>query len=185
MKRFIIISCAPLLFFLFSYSHERSAVQQREDLTAPTEKVVYPEVVKVHPPVVHFAIALPIFALLLEGFYHLKRRRADEIEFLTLILSSGAVIGASVTGYIAHESMENLPITEQALEILHTHETLGIILAGIFAGVVLLRFLYAIKPVPAVHHLYILLLLIGVVGLLYQGNLGGMLVYDFGLGVSG
>ncbi len=179
MKRFIIISCAPLLFFLFSFSHERGVVKE-----APPERVVYPEVVKLHPPAVHFAIALPLFALLLEGLYHLRGRKPDEVEFLTLLLSSGAVVGAAVTGYIAHESMENLPIAEQALELLHTHETLGIALALLFSGILILRLLYAFKPLPMLHHLYVLLLLVGVGAILFQGNLGGKLVYDFGLGVS-
>lgn len=185
MRGFIIISCAPLLFFLFSFSHEREAVREAPEPSAVQEKVVYPEVVKLHPPVVHFAIALPLFALLLEGFYHLRGRKPDDIEFLTLLLASGAVVGAAVTGYVAHESMENLPISPQALELLHTHETLGIALAGLFSLILLLRLVYAFKPVPVIHHIYVLLLLTGVAGLLYQGNLGGKLVYDFGLGVSG
>ena len=146
--------------------------------------MVYPQVVKLHPPAVHFAVALPFFALLLEGLYHIKRRKPDEVEFLGLLLSSGAVMAAAVTGYVAHESMEDLPITPQALDLLHTHETLGIILALLFSGVLLLRLIYAIKPAPLLHHFYVLLLLLGVVALIYQGNLGGKLVYDFGVGVS-
>ena len=184
MKRFIIISCAPLLFFLFSHAHKEHAVQEEVNLPSAQTKVDYPEIVKLHPPAVHFAIALPLFALLLEGLYHIKGRKPDEVEFFTLLLASGAVITASTTGYIAHESMEDLPISQQALELLHTHETIGLILAGVFALMFLLRFIYAFKPVPMIHHLYVLLLLTGVAGLLYQGNLGGKLVYDFGLGVS-
>ncbi len=180
MRMLIIISCAPLLFFLFSFSHEREAVKE----VPPAERVVYPRVVKLHPPAVHFAIALPLFALLLEGLYHIQRRRPDEVEFFTLLLSAGAVVGAAITGYVAHESMENLPISQQALEVLHTHETLGIVLALLFTGILFLRLMYAFKPVQVVHHLYLLLLLVGVAGLLYQGSLGGKLVYDFGLGVS-
>ncbi len=182
MRRFIIISCAPLLFSLFSFSHERSAVVE-EDKT-PQKEIVYPSVVKLHPPAVHFAVALPIFALLLGGFYHLKGKEADEVEFLSILLSSGAVIGAAITGYVAHESMEDLPIKAEALELLHTHETLGISLAALFSAILLLRVIYVFKRSPVLHHLYMLLLLVGVAALLYQGNLGGKLVYDFGLGVS-
>jgi len=180
MRRFIIVLCAPLLFFFLSFAHERDAVRQ----DVRTESVVYPEVVKLHPPAVHFAVALPFLALLLEGLYHLKRRRPDEVEFFVLLASSGAVVAAAVTGYVAHESMENLPISQEALEFLHTHETLGLILAGLFLLVLLLRLVYLFKPLPFVHHLYVLLLLVGVLGLFYQGSLGGKLVYDFGLGVS-
>jgi hypothetical protein len=109
MRRFIIISCAPLLFFLFSTAHEKSAVVE-PDARSEEREVVYPDVVKLHPPTVHFAIALPLFTLLLEGLYHLRKRKPDEVEFFAVAVSSGAVVLAAITGYIAHESMENLPI---------------------------------------------------------------------------
>ena len=189
MRRFIILSCAPLLFFLFSnaFAHKDHAVVEdsKEVQSAVSDQpIVYPEVVKLHPPAVHFAIALPLFALLLGGFYSIKRREPDDIEFLAIFLSSTAVIGASITGYIAHESMENLPITKSALDLLHTHENLGIALASLFALILLLRFIYMFKRLYIIHHLYMLLLLGGVIAVFIQGNLGGKLVYDFGLGVS-
>ncbi|MDQ7081960.1 MAG: hypothetical protein Q9N34_02420 [Aquificota bacterium] len=53
-----------------------------------------------------------------------------------------------------------------------------------FSLLILLRALYSLKGSNVLHHLYMLLLFIGVLLLLYQGNLGGKLVYDFGLGVS-
>ncbi len=184
MMRYIIILCAPLLFSLFSFSHERKAVIE-EGTSYEIEKVIYPEIVKLHPPAVHFAIALPLFALLSEGFYTLKRKSPDDLEFFTLLVASGAVITTSVTGYIAHKSMESLPIKKEALEALHIHETIGLTLAGLFAFMFLIRAVYVIKSVKLLRLLYLLLLIAGVVGLFIQGNLGGKLVYDFGLGVSG
>ncbi len=180
MMRFIIIFCAPLLFFLFSHAHqEQVAVPETSK-----EGITYPSVVKLHPPAVHFAVALPLFTLILIGLYHLKGRKPDEVEFLSIILSSGGVIASAITGYVAHESMENLPIEKEALDLLHTHETLGIALAGLFSLITVLRFTYALRKTSFLHHLYVFLLLVGVALILYQGNLGGKLVYDFGLGVS-
>jgi len=144
MMRYIIILCAPLLFSLFSFSHERKAVIE-EGTSYEIEKVIYPEIVKLHPPAVHFAIALPLFALLSEGFYTLKRKSPDDLEFFTLLVASGAVITTSVTGYIAHKSMESLPIKKEALEALHIHETIGLTLAGLFAFMFLIRAVYVIK----------------------------------------
>ncbi|HIQ31139.1 MAG TPA: DUF2231 domain-containing protein [Aquifex aeolicus] len=183
MKGFIITLCAPLLFslFSFSYAHEREAVQGAPQ---QAERITYPEVVKIHPPAVHFAIALPVFALLVGAMYHLRGREPDEVELMTLLLASGAVVAASITGYVAHESMEHLPITEEALGVLHTHETLGIGIAVLFSIIAVLRIAYMLKASKVIHRLYMLLLLVGVVLLFLQGNHGGRLVYEFGLGVS-
>ncbi len=169
MKRFIIIICAPLLFSLFSFSHER---------------ISYPSVMKIHPPTVHFAIALPLFALLLEGYYLLRRRNPDDIEFFTLFLSTGGVVLASTTGYIAHESVEELLVESEILDLLHTHETIGLSLAVLLSLTFLLRVLYRFRPSKTLRFAYLILLLIGVITILIQGNIGGRLVYDLGLGVS-
>ncbi len=187
MARFIIVLCAPLLFSLFStsFAHKEEAVVEeprQEQVTPP--RITYPPEVKIHPPAVHFGIAFPVFALVLVVFYYLKGRNPDETEFLAILLASGSVLASSVTGYIAHESMEELPISKQALELLHTHETIGIALAVLFLLILLLRVSFFFKPRPFIHHLYALLLLAGVIALFFQGNLGGKLVYDFGLGVS-
>ncbi len=167
-----------LLGITLAFSHEPQAVKES------VEKVTYPEIVKIHPPVVHFAIALPVFTLILELFYILRKKATDGVEFLSILLSSISVISASVTGYIVHESIETLPISSEALEVLHNHETLGIILAIIFAVILLLRILYLITPKGVFRTLYLILLFVGVVLLLLQGNLGGILVYDYGVGVK-
>ncbi len=186
MSRIIIILCAPLLFFLFSvsFAHREEAVVEEQEQTQASQSITYPTVVKFHPPAVHFAIALPFVSLLVGALYSVRGKEPDEVEFLLLLLSSGAVIGASVTGYIAHESMEDLPIGKQALELLHTHETIGISLAFLFSLILGLRLIYAFRRAKVIHHIYMFLLLVGVLVLFFQGSLGGKLVYDFGLGVS-
>ncbi|MDQ7039265.1 MAG: DUF2231 domain-containing protein [Aquificota bacterium] len=186
MKRFIIILCAPLLFSLFSFAHrEEAVIKQTQEQPQKVEKIVYPPVVKYHPPAVHFAVALPAVTLILQAFYILRNRKPDGLEFLFILMTSGAVAGAAVTGYVAHESIEDIPIRSDALNLLHTHETLGIYLALFFGLIFILRLLYWFKPSGTLRFLYVLLLLLGSAVVLFQGNLGGKLVYDFGLGVSG
>ncbi len=186
MKRYIIILCAPLLFSLFSFAHKEEAViKEAQEARQATERIIYPPVVKYHPAAVHFAISLPILTLFLEAFYILRGRRPDSLEFLFVLLTSSAVAGGAVTGYVAHESMEDIPIQAKALELLHTHETLGIYLAVLFGVVLAFRVIYALKPSSLLRIVYLALMLVGAGGILFQGNLGGKLVYDFGLGVSG
>ena len=182
MRGLIIILCAPLLFFLFSNAHQQHAVK-KEDKEIPAN-IVYPEVVKIHPPAIHFGVSLPVIAVLFEAYYLLRRRKPDAGELAIIILASGAVIASAVTGLIAHNSIEDLPIKEKALEILHTHESLGLYLAGLFALIALLRFIYIFKSSGILRALYLLLLVAGTVGILIQGNLGGQLVYDFGIGTN-
>ncbi len=179
--KYIIILCAPLLFSLPSLAHKEEAVVKE----VQREKILYPPEVRYHPPAVHFAVSLPIILLVLEAFYILRGKRPDSLEFLFVFLTSSAVTGGALTGYVAHESMEDIPIQAKALELLHTHETLGIYLAVLFWLVFALRLLYTFKPSLILRLFYLILMLAGAGGVLFQGSLGGKLVYDFGLGVSG
>ncbi len=185
MKRYIIILCAPLLFSLLSFAHKETVIKEPQEPSQRVEKVVYPPVVKYHPAAVHFAMSLPIVVLVLEAFYLLRARKPDGLEFLFVFMGSGAVAVGALTGYVAHESIEEIPISKEALELLHTHETIGIYLAVLFGVILLLRLLYFLKPSGSLRFLYLLLMLVGAGIILFQGNLGGKLVYDFGIGVSG
>ena len=178
MMRFIFAIILGGLLTL-SFSHEEKIV--KEELK---KEISYPKVVKIHPPIVHFAIALPVFTVILQGLYSVRNKNPDEIEFLATTLSSLSVIGASITGYIAHESIEEIPISREAIEVLHTHETIGIVLGILFAVILLLRLAYAIKPIRFLRILYIILIVVGTSLILYQGFLGGKLVYDFGIGAG-
>ena len=179
MIRFLLVFILTGLL-MFSFSHEERVI--KENLR---EEISYPKIVKIHPPIVHFAIAIPIFTLILQGFYYIRKKKPDDIELLAISFSSLSVIGASITGYIAHESIEEIPISSKALEILHTHETLGIILGILFATVLLFRIAYSLKSSGFLRILYVILFLVGTFLILYQGFLGGKLVYDFGIGVGG
>ncbi len=190
MKLLLLVVSASLLFFsVMGYAH-KGEVHDGADSDEKTSEVVevkditYPSIVKLHPPVVHFAIATPLLALLVSGYYHLRRKNPDMLEFAFIFIASSSVVAAAVSGYIAHESMEDLPIKREALELLHTHESVGIYLALLFSVIFLLRALYVLKPLRGLKILYITLLLIGVLGIFYQGNMGGSIVYDYGIGTN-
>ena len=152
---------------------ERSAV--REDTPPP--------IVKLHPPAVHFAVALPILLLLLEIGYLLYRRPPDGLEMGAVLLSFLSVLTAYATGYVAHESMEDMPIGEKAASLLHTHERVGLTILLLLLAVLLLRVIYRYLRINILRYLYVLLAALAAALVLYQGSLGGALVYDFGVGV--
>ncbi len=166
-------------FLGFAFPHGAEAVRQ-----GPVEEVVYPSIVKIHPPAVHFAVSLPFLLFLLDLFYTLKRRSLDSLHFLATLLTTTAVAGAYVTGFIVHESIENLPIRSSAFEVLHTHETVGLIALIYFLGLFLLRVLLQFKESTFLRVLFSVGCFVGSLLIFFQGSLGGKLVYDFGVGVS-
>ncbi len=158
-------------------SHEKVPTQELK----PEEKIYYPPVVKLHPPTTHFSIALPTILFLASAFYLLTKRRERDIIIALSLLSFFAIAGSVTTGYIAHESMANIPIEEKAQEILHTHQSVGFVLLGLSLAVFLFSFL--INKNPAFRILHLILCLALVLGVFYQGNLGGTLVYEYSVGV--
>jgi uncharacterized membrane protein len=187
-RLFLVLSTSLLLFYGLAPSHEGEVHTENSNTPVQEEKfyreIVYPQEVKLHPPMVHFAVATPLIALLISGYYFLRRRKTDSVEFFLIFISSSSVVAAAITGYIAHESMEKLPIKREALELLHTHEEVGIYLSLLFSFILLTRFIYILKPVRVIHLIYLTMLAVGVAGVFYQGSMGGTLVYDFGIGTN-
>ena len=66
------------------------------------------ELIKLHPPVVHFAIAFPAFLLVVDMYYRITKRELDGLHALLTYLSVLAVVGGSISGIIAHEPVEKL-----------------------------------------------------------------------------
>lgn len=64
------------------------------------------EIVKLHPPVVHFAIAFPVFLLLTDVYYRIRRKAPDDLHGMLTYVSVFAVLGATGSGIIAHEPIE-------------------------------------------------------------------------------
>lgn len=147
---------------------------------------VYPSITKVHPPTTHFAIAFPIMLIVVELMYILLRRKPDLIEFILVIITSGAVFLATLTGIYIYLNMQE-PTIKEALEIFERHEILGIILSIIFAIILGFRVLYNFvkdeRVQSFIRWVYISLLIFSSGLLLYQGFLGGIMVYEYSIGV--
>jgi len=137
------------------------------------------DLVKVHPPVVHFGIAFPVLLLIVELYYRMNKKPLDGLHALLTYLSVVAVVLSTITGIIAHE-----PIEEKLkdIPIFEAHEILGLVLAGLFLGIGGLRFLLPKKE--RLRNLFTLLLFVGVLLLFLQGMLGGKIVYNYLLKLS-
>ncbi|ADC90186.1 conserved hypothetical protein [Thermocrinis albus DSM 14484] len=165
--------------WFFALAHEAHAVVQ----SPPMLQVTYPQVVKIHPPVVHFAIVLPILLFLIEVYKLLRGEEKGGVSLLVSLLMVISVASAALTGWVVHERIESLPITAEAEAVLHLHERLGITLF-VFSLLVLTLKVMSLKISRRFFSLlYILGLLLLSGGVLYQGYLGGRLVYQYSVGV--
>ena len=131
------------------------------------------DLIKVHPPVVHFAIALPVALLVIDLYYRFKKIQPDGLHSLFTYLSVLAVVGGTISGIIAHEPIEDILYQIPSFEI---HEYLGLFLTPLFLALGVVRFLIDKKPV--FRNVFTVLLVLLVILLFYQGILGGKIVYE-------
>ena len=65
------------------------------------------ELIKLHPPFTHFAIAMPVALFVLHMYYRLINREADKLHLLFTLLATLSVLSAIVSGGVAHEPIED------------------------------------------------------------------------------
>jgi len=156
------------------------------DITHYIPKIELPFEIPVllHPPVDHFAIALPVVVLLIEMINLVaKRRSLSMLSFFLILLSIVALVFAYFTGSTdAKEAVDFL--TQEGVEELKEHKILGTYL--MFASVVVLIFkIFSIILSKGVAKgFYLLILILFVIGIFNQGKEGGELVYEFGANVE-
>lgn len=137
-----------------------------------------------HPPVDHFAIALPIVVLIIEFINLFANRRALSVLSLFFVITMIiAVTAAYFTGSV--DGKEAYPLLNEAGQAeLKGHKLLGTYLM-LASGVVLLFKLAAMMASRGlVKAFYLLVLVIFVAGILKQGKDGGEIVYEFGANVE-
>ncbi len=148
------------------------------DLPVPNLGIDIP--VLMHPPVVHFAIVIPVFILLLEIINLVMKRRGLTITtfvFFTLLMV--IYFAAFVTGKT--DGSETWDMLSQAGQAdLKEHKLIGIYL---MLGTVVIFFLKLFSMALRtwwMKLLYLLALIGFVAAVLYQGKEGGELVYKHG-----
>jgi uncharacterized membrane protein len=137
-----------------------------------------------HPPIVHFVVALPIVVLLLEFInVFTKKRTIGVISFLLLILVSITAIVAYLTGTV--DGKEAYPLlSEVAQSELKEHKLLGTYLMLSSVLVLVFKLLSSLISRGLMKALYILILVLFIAGILKQGKEGGKLVYTYGVNVE-
>ena len=138
----------------------------------------------IHPVMAHFAVVLPIVSLVFIVLYAIKPSEImSKISSRVLAFAAIFMVLAWYSGGV--EGKEAYPLlTSEASKILIAHKTLGLYLA-IALGITAIIKLIACRIKNFKMELLSLVLLIGVVGTtLYQGKMGGSLVYEHGANVT-
>ncbi len=147
-------------------------------------KIPFEIPVLLHPPVVHFAIAIPVIALLLEiANLGIKRRCVGVVSGLLLILAGVVYMAAFATGKVDGKEAYAL-LSAEGKEELAEHKKLGAYLViGIWV-VVLLKILFTLAKKFWAKALFVLILAGFVAAAFKQGKDGGELVYEYGANVE-
>jgi len=134
-----------------------------------------------HPPIVHFAIALTITGIIFELLHLIiKKESLKHAGFWTFIAGAFFVVLAALSGHLAEEAVEHIA-RGPAHEILETHEELGNILAGILVFLAIFRIFVHLTNNKKLYYLFLIGGIVSALLIAYQGNLGGKLVYEYGV----
>jgi uncharacterized membrane protein len=153
------------------------------EIVLPKIEIPFDIPLLMHPPIVHFIIAIPVIVLILEILnLVMKKKAVGGVSFLLLLLTVVAAIGAYFTG-LTDGKEAYAALNEAAKADLSEHKLLGTyVLLG--SAVVLFFKLLAMTGSKLLKALYMIILIVFLVLLFKQGEEGGELVYEHGLNVK-
>ncbi len=137
-----------------------------------------------HPPLVHFAVAIPVLVLLLEIINLFLKTKSLKIItstllFLTIFILFGAYLAGITDGKAAIDSGSFSGVSE-----LKEHKLLGTYLVYASAVIFIFKLLSLVINKTAFRVFYILILIAFTSSILHQGKEGGELVYKYGANVK-
>ncbi|MBN2768062.1 MAG: hypothetical protein JXQ68_03095 [Campylobacterales bacterium] len=136
-----------------------------------------------HPPIVHFIVAIPVIVLLVEIINIIfNRRTLSGFAFSFLLALCFLVLVAYAAGSVDGKAAFDA-LSDAGQEELKAHKALGaMIVIGAFV-VLLFKFIAMLSSHPLVRATYILVLALFVGAILKQGKDGGELIYEHGANV--
>ena len=137
-----------------------------------------------HPPVVHFIVALPLIVLLLELINLVAKKRSIGItSFFLLILTVVAAVAAYLTGVTDGKEAWDI-LTQAGQSELKDHKILGTYLMIFSAILLVFKLLSALIKKGLMKAIFLVVLIFFVAAILKQGKEGGELVYSHGANVE-
>jgi uncharacterized membrane protein len=144
------------------------------------------EGILLHPPLVHFAIVLPLVALFFQITYSVSKSNNyiySQWSALILVVAGFAMIAAWYTGGLQGADVYPL-LSEEGQATLKQHKNIGLYLMVATVILAVLKFA-ACKARNVILETVVLIGLLGISSALaYQGLIGGDVVYKYGGGVE-
>ena len=133
-----------------------------------------------HPPVVHFAIVLPLVALVFSLIYLVKRDEGmSKLSSRLTLIAAFAMAGAWYTGNQAGPEIYDY-LSESGQHELMEHKTLGLYLAIAMGIIAIIKIVGCKMKNFAIEAVAVVLLLGATVVTFAQGKDGGEIVYNYG-----
>lgn len=134
-----------------------------------------------HPILVHFAIALVLFGFFLDWLGSQREQASTQHAGRLCFLAGVGALGLAVLSGWVEQQLPRPPsvFDAQMQDVLFRHEYLGYGLFALFFVLAIIR----VRIQNRLPFLFVLLALLGSVGIILQGYLGGELVYRYGVGV--
>jgi len=134
-----------------------------------------------HPPIVHFAMVLPLVALVFSFIYLLKRDATmSKVSSRTTLLAAFAMAAAWYTGSQAGPEIHSF-LSVEGKEELMEHKALGLYLAIAMGVIAVIQMAGCYMKKFTIEALAVVLLLGATVMTFAQGKDGGEIVYEHGM----
>jgi len=140
----------------------------------------------IHPPFVHFVVALPVVALFSQFTYMVTKDKAYSKAALRIIVFAFLASILSVISGIsdAQALIENQNIIQEGVNVLNSHKIFGFVVVAILLVTSLAKWFAISKDSSALENLSLVLIMILLTASLYQGRSGGTLVYKYSAGID-
>ena len=139
-----------------------------------------------HPPFVHFVVALPVVALFSQFTYMVTKdkaysKAATRIIAFALLVSLFAVLSGLSD---AEKVMDSNRILQEGVNVLNNHKIFGFVVVAILFVTTLTKWFALSKNSSRLEYLSIALIILACMTSLYQGRSGGSIVYQYTGGID-
>jgi uncharacterized membrane protein len=142
---------------------------------------------QLHPVIDHFSIALLVVAVAIDlvALLFSQRPSLRHTALTLIIIGAIAAAGSYWTGDMEGDRVWDLVKEPKVHDVLKLHAQIGYYLMLVFAALAFWRILIEFAGfMRATRQIYLLVAIAAVAVLLYQGSLGGELVYRYGVGTQ-
>ena len=139
-----------------------------------------------HPPFVHFVVALPVAAFFSQITYLVTRETGySKAAFRIIAMTALAALFALYTGMNdAQQVIGNHQLPSAGLAVLAAHKTLGITVVLLLLVTAIVKWRAVSRDSIPLEKAALILIVFTLLTVLYQGRQGGTLVYQYGGGIA-